>query len=79
MTAAPVVTADRPSLLRRALRLEYLTVGWNIVEGLVAITAGLTAGSVALIGFGIDSFVEFGVGLSPDLAPARGAQRRRGR
>lgn len=58
MAAAPVTTADRPSLLRRALRLEYLTVGWNIVEGLVAITAGLAAGSVALIGFGIDSFVE---------------------
>jgi divalent metal cation (Fe/Co/Zn/Cd) transporter len=49
---------DRPGLLRRALRLEYLTVGWNIVEGVVAITAGLAAGSVALLGFGIDSFVE---------------------
>jgi cation diffusion facilitator family transporter len=56
-TTAPK-TADRPSLLRRALRLEYLTVGWNIVEGLIAITAGLAAGSVALLGFGIDSFVE---------------------
>lgn len=51
-------TADRPSLLRRALRLEYVTVGWNVVEGIVAIAAGLAAGSVALIGFGIDSFVE---------------------
>jgi cation diffusion facilitator family transporter len=49
---------DRPALLRRALRLEYLTVGWNVVEGVVAITAGLAAGSVALLGFGIDSFVE---------------------
>jgi divalent metal cation (Fe/Co/Zn/Cd) transporter len=48
----------RASLLRRALRLEYLTVGWNVVEGLVAISAGLAAGSVALLGFGIDSFVE---------------------
>lgn len=52
------ITADRPSLLRRALRLEYLTVGWNIAEGLIAITAGLAAGSVALLGSGIDSFVE---------------------
>jgi hypothetical protein len=42
----------------RALRVEYLTVGWNVVEGLVAITAALAAGSVALLGFGIDSFVE---------------------
>ena len=52
------VAGDRPGLLRRGLRLEYLTVGWNIVEGLIAITAGLASGSVALLGFGIDSFVE---------------------
>lgn len=49
---------DRPVALRRALRLEYLTVGWNIVEGLVAVAAALGAGSVALLGFGIDSVVE---------------------
>jgi divalent metal cation (Fe/Co/Zn/Cd) transporter len=48
----------RPRLLVRALRLEYLTVGWNVVEGVVAIAAALAAGSVALMGFGIDSFVE---------------------
>jgi divalent metal cation (Fe/Co/Zn/Cd) transporter len=42
----------------RALRLEYLTVGWNIVEGVVAVAAALAAGSVALLAFGIDSFVE---------------------
>ncbi|OGO56946.1 MAG: hypothetical protein A2Z32_01100 [Chloroflexi bacterium RBG_16_69_14] len=53
-----VVTADRPRLLTRALRLEYVTVGWNVVEGIVAIAAALAAGSVALLGFGIDSFVE---------------------
>ncbi len=52
------VRATRPSLLRRALGLEYLTVGWNLVEGVVAIAAALAAGSVALLGFGIDSFVE---------------------
>jgi divalent metal cation (Fe/Co/Zn/Cd) transporter len=52
------VTAERPALLRRALRLEYLTVGWNIVEGVVAIAAAAASGSVALLGFGIDSFVE---------------------
>ncbi len=50
--------ATRPDLLRRALRLEYVTVGWNLVEGVVAIGAALAAGSVALLGFGIDSFVE---------------------
>ena len=51
-------TLSRPALLRRGLLLEYLTVGWNIVEGIVAIAAGALAGSPALIGFGADSFVE---------------------
>ena len=50
--------ASRPTLLRRALRLEYLTVGWNIIEGIIAIAAAMASGSVALLGFGIDSFVE---------------------
>ena len=61
MTAeAPVTTptATRHDLLRRALRLEYLTIGWNVIEGIVAIAAAVAAGSVALLGFGIDSFVE---------------------
>lgn len=55
MTAA---AGTRPTLLARALRLEYLTVGWNVIEGVIAIAAALAAGSVALMGFGIDSFVE---------------------
>ena len=54
---------ERASLVRRALRLEYLTVGWNIVEGLIAIAAAAAAGSVALLGFGINSFVETASGL----------------
>ena len=52
------VATTRPALLRRGLRLEYLTVGWNIAEGLIAVGAGIAAGSIALIGFGVDSFVE---------------------
>ncbi len=56
-------TIDRVPLLRRALRLEYLTVGWNVLEGLVAVTAALAAGSIALLGFGVDSFVECASGL----------------
>ena len=48
----------RITSLRRALRLERLTVGWNAVEGVIAVAAALAAGSVALLGFGIDSFVE---------------------
>lgn len=41
-----------------ALLLSYLTVGYNVLEGVVSIIAGLLAGSIALIGFGLDSFVE---------------------
>ena len=51
-----VLTRDR--LLRRGLRLEYLTVGWNLTEGVVSIGAALASGSVALLGFGVDSLVE---------------------
>lgn len=58
MSATAAGAADRGRLLRRALHLEYLTVGWNVVEGVIAVAAALAAGSVALLGFGIDSFVE---------------------
>jgi divalent metal cation (Fe/Co/Zn/Cd) transporter len=49
---------DRVALLRRSVWLEVASVAWNIAEGVVAVSAGLPASSVALIGFGIDSFVE---------------------
>ncbi len=55
--------AGRSELVERGLSLEYLTVGWNVVEGLVSVAAALAAGSVALLGFGIDSFVETTSGL----------------
>ena len=58
MTAPTSDRMLRAGFLRRGLRLEYLTVAWNIVEGAVAVTAALAAGSVALLGFGVDSFVE---------------------
>lgn len=45
-------------LHKKALFLSYFTVGYNILEGLVSILAGLAAGSIALVGFGLDSFVE---------------------
>jgi divalent metal cation (Fe/Co/Zn/Cd) transporter len=51
-------TIARESLLRRGLRLEFFTVGWNVIEAIVAIGAGYLAGSVALIGFGLDSVIE---------------------
>lgn len=50
---------DRTVLLRRrAFRLEYATIVWNIVEAVVAVAAGWIAGSIALIGFGLDSLIE---------------------
>src|SRR3972149_8578054 len=45
-------------LYRRALLLEYFTVGYNVLEGVLSIVAGLLAGSIALIGFGLDSAIE---------------------
>jgi len=45
-------------LHRRALLLSWFTVGYNIIEGIVSIAAGAAAGSIALVGFGIDSFIE---------------------
>ena len=49
---------DRTRLLRRGVWLEVATVGWNLIEGVMAMSAGILASSVALISFGIDSFVE---------------------
>lgn len=49
---------SRPLLLGRALRIEYATVGWNLLEGVAAVAVAVSAGSVALLGFGVDSFVE---------------------
>lgn len=46
------------ALRRRGLRLAWFIVAWDVVEGVVAVTAGLAAGSIALIGFGIDSSIE---------------------
>jgi len=50
--------AERTRLVRRGLRLEYFTVAWDSMEAVVAIAAGLIAGSVALVGFGLDSVIE---------------------
>jgi divalent metal cation (Fe/Co/Zn/Cd) transporter len=49
---------DRDGLIRRAKTLSWISLGWMTVEGAVAITAALLAGSVALLGFGIDSAIE---------------------
>src|ERR1044071_8770268 len=48
---------------QKALIAEYFSVSWNILEGLIAITAGVLAGSIALVGFGLDSYIEVASGL----------------
>lgn len=50
--------AETERLTRRGLRLAQFTVGYNVIEGIVAVTAGLMAGLVSVVGFGIDSGIE---------------------
>ncbi len=45
-------------LIQQALWLEYVTIGWNVIEAAVALIAGYLAGSIALVGFGLDSVIE---------------------
>ncbi|MBP1622461.1 MAG: integral rane protein [Acidobacteria bacterium] len=49
---------DRESHIRSGRRLEYFTIAYNCMEGVISIVSGLIAGSVSLIGFGIDSMIE---------------------
>lgn len=51
-------TVEVEHLTRRGLRLAQFTVGYNVIEGVVAVTAGVLAGLVSLIGFGVDSGIE---------------------
>ena len=56
--ASEMTAAETERLTRRGLRLAQFTVGYNVIEGAVAITAGLMAGLVSVVGFGIDSGIE---------------------
>jgi divalent metal cation (Fe/Co/Zn/Cd) transporter len=56
MSALTIEETER--LTRRGLRLAQFTVGYNVIEGIVAIAAGIAAGLVSVIGFGIDSGIE---------------------
>jgi divalent metal cation (Fe/Co/Zn/Cd) transporter len=52
------LTVARQALAHRGRRLEYFTIVWNSLEGLMAVAAGIVAGSISLVGFGMDSFIE---------------------
>jgi divalent metal cation (Fe/Co/Zn/Cd) transporter len=51
-------TSSRAALVRRGLWLDYGTIAYNTLEAVVSLVAGLIAGSVALVGFGVDSLIE---------------------
>src|SRR5437879_12609252 len=56
MTNSTVLT--RHEFVKRGEKLEYFTIAWNSLEALVSIVAGVFAGSVSLVGFGLDSLIE---------------------
>ena len=64
-------------LLRRGLRLEYATLGWNVIGVVVMAVAAISARSVALAGFGLDSLIEIGASTVVvwQLRGVRNAQR----
>lgn len=72
-----VLDGDRASRLRRGLLLEYATIAYNSLEGVIAVISGAAAGSIALTGFGIDSAIEVASGIAllwrlhSDVSPAQ--------
>ncbi len=52
------LATTRTTAAKRGKQLEYFTIAWNSLEGLVAVIAGTFAGSISLVGFGFDSFIE---------------------
>src|SRR5579864_9229720 len=57
-SAVPQSPTDFAIIAQRGKRLEYFTIGWNSLEGLGALTTGIISGSISLVGFGVDSFIE---------------------
>jgi divalent metal cation (Fe/Co/Zn/Cd) transporter len=80
MTVSLASELTREELVRRGIRLSYATIGYNSLEAIASLIAGLIAGSVALIGFGIDSVIEVSASgvaqwrLRSDVHEARRAQ-----
>jgi len=87
--AQAAARGDRAALVRQAIRLEYATIAWMVIEAAVAIGSGIQAGSVSLLAFGVDSLIEIGsagvlvwrltVELRHGQTFAESAERRAGR
>ena len=58
------LVAERPKLERRARMLAWGGNAWHVVEFAIAVSAGIAAGSVALVAFGVDSVIEVAAGLT---------------
>lgn len=73
-TAGRSMTLETEQLTRRGLRLARFTVTYNVFEGIIAVTAGVAAGLVSLVGFGLDSGIEsISVGSTLGASAASGA------
>lgn len=59
-----ILAATRAAVVKRGQNLEYFSLVWHAVEGAVAIAAGVVAGSISLMGFGIDSVIEMTSGAT---------------
>ena len=70
------LTIARQAIAHRGRRLEYFTIVWNSLEGLIAIAAGAVSESISLVGFGIDSFIEVTSG-DPEESPLHRIHRPR--
>lgn len=62
ITQLPDYSITRSHAARRGRRLEYFTIAWNSLEAIASVAAGLLAGSIALVGFGLDSVIEVSSG-----------------
>lgn len=76
MTTSVLSAVERETIVRRGRGLNIATLAWNSLEGVIAIAAGVSAGSVALVGFGVDSGIELAASamalwrLGADASPA---------
>jgi divalent metal cation (Fe/Co/Zn/Cd) transporter len=58
------ILTSRRAVSQKEQSLEYFTIAWNLLEGIVAVIAGAIAGSISLVGIGVDSFIEVASGAT---------------